>query len=56
MNRVGIGRWIPSDRPEEYALKDADLLALVLGRCRVADEVKEGEEDPDSTKILLIRL
>jgi len=36
--------------------EDADLLALVLGRWRVADEVKEVEEDPDSTKILMIRL
>jgi len=36
--------------------EDADLPALVLGRWRVADEVKEGEEDPDSTKILMIRL
>ena len=36
--------------------EDADLLALVLGRWRVADEVEEGEEDPDSTKILMIRL
>ena len=30
--------------------EDADLPALVLGRWRVADEIKEGEEDPDSTK------
>ena len=36
--------------------EDADPLALVLGRWRVADEVKEGEEDPDSTIILMIRL
>ena len=36
--------------------EDADLPALVLGRWRVADKVKEGEEDPDSTKILMIRL
>ena len=36
--------------------EDADPPALVLGRWRVADEVKEGEEDPDSTKILMIRL
>ena len=42
----------PSDEPEEYA----DLSVLVFGRWRVADEVKEGEEDPDSTKILMIRL
>ena len=36
--------------------EDADPLALVLGRWRVADEVKEGEEDLDSTKILMIQL
>ena len=36
--------------------EDADPLALVLGRWGVADEVKEGEDDPDSTKILMIRL
>ena len=36
--------------------EDADPLALVSGRWRVADEVKEGEEDPDSTKILMIQL
>ena len=36
--------------------EDADSPALVLGRWGVADEVKEGEEDPDSTKIWMIRL
>ena len=36
--------------------EDADPLALVSGRWRVADEVKEGGEDPDSTRILMIRL
>ena len=36
--------------------EDADLPILVVGRRRVADEVKEGEEDPDSAKILMIRL
>ena len=36
--------------------EDADLSALVLGQWRVADEVREGKEDPDSTKILMIRL
>ena len=36
--------------------EDADLSALVLDQWRVADEVKEGEEDPDSAKILMIRL
>ena len=36
--------------------EDADPLALVSGQWRVADEVKEGEEDLDSAKILMIRL
>jgi hypothetical protein len=36
--------------------KDADLPVLVLSRWRVADEIKGGEEDPDSTRILRIRL
>ena len=36
--------------------EDPDLLALVLGRWRIADEVREEEEDPDSMKILTIRL
>ena len=36
--------------------EDVDLPALVLGRWRDADEVEEGEEDPDSTRILTIRL
>ena len=36
--------------------EDTDLFVLVLGRWRVADEVEEGEEDPDSTRILMIRL
>ena len=66
------GRWPiwkkPKDaqgwnRPMEFVrwarricFEDADPLALVSGRFRVVDEVKEGEEDPDSTKILMIRL
>ena len=37
-------------------LEDADPLALVSDRWRVADEVKKGGEDPDSTRILMIRL
>ncbi len=44
-------RWV-----REIFCEDADPLALVLGRWRVADEVKEVEEDPDSTRILMIRL
>ena len=31
--------------------KDVDLPTLVLGRWRVADEIKGGEEDPDSARI-----
>ena len=66
------GRWLiwkkPKDtqgwnRPMEPVrwargifYEDADPPALVLGRWRVADEIKEGEEDPDSTKILMIQL
>ena len=46
----------PSDGLGEYSAKMLIKSALVLGRWRVADEVKEGEEDPDSTKILMIRL
>ena len=34
--------------------EDADPLALVSDRWRVADEVKEGGEDLDTTKILII--
>ena len=34
----------------------ANSSVLVLGRWGVADEVKEGEEDPVSTRILMIRL
>ena len=36
--------------------EDADPLALVLGQWRVADEVEEEEENPDSTRILTIQL
>ena len=48
MERV---RWA-----RRICFEDVDPLALVSGRWGVADEVKEGEEDPDSTKILMIRL
>ena len=34
--------------------EDANLSVLVLGRWEVADEVKEGEADPDYTRILMI--
>ena len=37
-------------------LEDADLSVLVFGRWIVADDVKDGGEDPDSTRILMIRL
>ena len=36
--------------------EDADLSVLVFGQWVVADEVKEGGEDLDSTRILMIRL
>ena len=36
--------------------EDADLSILVFGRWIVIDEVKEGGEDPDSARILMIRL
>ena len=36
--------------------EDADLSVLVFGRWIVADEVKDGGEDPDSARILMIRL
>ena len=41
---------------QRICFEDADPLSLVSGRWRVADEVKEGGEDPDSTRILMIRL
>ena len=44
----------PMDR--EICCEDADLSVLVFGRWIVADEVKERGEDPDSTRILMIRL
>ena len=46
----------PVQWTRRICFEDADLPALVVGRWRVADEVKEGEEDPDSTRILMIRL
>ena len=36
--------------------EDAEPLALVSGRWRVADEVKGGGEDTDSMRILMIWL
>ena len=51
MYSVGIGRWTRG-----ICREDADLSVLVFGRWIVGDEVKEGEEDPDSTRILMIRL
>ena len=43
-------------RTRGISFEDADSSALGLSRWGVADEVKEGEEDPDSTIILMIRL
>ena len=45
-------------RPMDQGIccEDVDLSILVLGRRRVADQVKEGEEDPNSMRILTIRL
>ena len=51
MHGVGIGQWTRG-----ICREDADLSVLVLGRWIVADEVKEGGEDPDSVRILMIRL
>ena len=56
MHRVGIGQWESVRWTRRIFYEDADLSVLALGRWRVADEVKEGEEDPDSTRILMIRL
>ena len=36
--------------------EDVDLSVLVFDRWIAADEVKEGGEDPDSARILMIRL
>ena len=36
--------------------EDDDPLALVSDRWRIADEVKEVGKDPDSMRILMIRL
>ena len=44
-------RWIRG-----ICREDVDLFVLVLSRWRVADEVRKGEEDPDSMKILMIWL
>ena len=56
-NAQGWNRPMESVRwTRGICFEDADLPDLVLGRWRVADEVREGEEDPDSTKILIIRL
>ena len=55
MHSVGIDRSIPSDGPEEYTMKML-ICPLVFGRWIVADEVKEGGEDLDSMRILMIRL
>ena len=56
MHSVGIGRWSSSDEPEEYAVKMLIHWLWCSADGKVADEVKEGEKDPDSTKILMMRL
>ena len=56
MHSVGIGRWSSSDGPEEYAVKMLIRWLWYPADWEVADEVKEGEKDPDSTKILMIWL
>ena len=56
MHRVGIGRWESIQWTRGICREDADLSVLVFGRWIVADEVKEGGEDPDSTGILMIQL
>ena len=65
--RVGVGRWSPSDGPEGYALKmlicplwcsaDGELPMKSRKEKRIQTLRKFWwEEDPDSTKILMIRL
>ena len=46
----------PSDGPGEYFAKMLIRWLWCSADGKVADEVKEGEKDPDSTKILMIRL
>ena len=45
-----------SDGPGEYSAKMLIRQLWCSTDGKVADEAKEGEEDPDSTKILMIRL
>ena len=53
---VGIGRWSPSDGPGEYSAKMLIRQLWCSADGKVADEVKEGEKDLDSMKVLMIRL
>ena len=53
---LGLADGSPSDGPVEYAVKMLIRWLWYPADWEVADEVKEGEEDPDSTKILMIRL
>ena len=46
----------PSDGLGEYSAKMLIRQLWCSADGKVADEVKEGEKDPDSTKILMIRL
>ena len=48
---MGVVRWA-----RRICFEDVDPLALVSGRWGVADEVKEGEENPNFTRILMIWL
>ena len=52
MHRVGIGRWESVRWTRGICREDADLSVLVFGRWIVADEIKEGGEDPDSARNL----
>ena len=56
MYRVESADGSPSDGPGEYSAKMLILQLWCSADGKVADEVKEGEEEPDSTKILIIRL
>ena len=46
----------PSDGPGEYSAKMLIRQLWCSADGKVADEVKEGEEDPNSMKILMIWL
>ena len=56
MYRVESADGSPSDGPGEYSAKMLIRQLWCSADGKVADEVKEGEEDPDSMKILMIWL